>query len=228
MKKFYLTTFLIVSTLLVSCSHTNQLSKYKVAGSAVIFRTSTKERGTAVSAIATPSNGIGSIIVSAVGSGISSEMAQKKLNNAVKPDSIASQIGKGIRTAMMDYLNVKPVDNMEQNPDYIVETVLTSYQIISSEAGLSACARGKSRVIHRASGKIVWEDSETHNFNISDSWLAVIAPQPVKTGVSVVNAVKLNSMSEEELNTVISKTAFEVGREIGETMREDIAELNQR
>lgn len=217
--------FVFSTIILTSCSHTNNLSKYKVAGAPVIFRVSAKEGGSAYSSVSSPSKNVIVEIVSAVGSGVASELAQKKLNRVVNPDSIAMFISQGMKFAMIDYLNIKPVKDMSENPEYIVETKLTKYQIISNEYGLSANACGNSRIIHRSTGAIVWEDDETHSFTISDTWLAIVAPNVVKTGTSVMNAVKLNSMKDEDLSKIIDMTGIEVGKKIGETLRNDISKM---
>jgi hypothetical protein len=81
-------------------------------------------------------------------------------------------------------------------------------------------------MIHRPTGAIVWENSESHTIPLSETYLAPLGPAPVRSGVSIFNAVKLLSLSQEELRTVVARAAMNVGVEIGETLREDIAEIH--
>jgi hypothetical protein len=120
---------------------------------------------------------------------------------------------------------VQPVASIDENPEFLVETDLTEYEIVSLSAGLFVKAEGNSRMNHRATGTVIWENCESHTVPLSETYLAGIAPAPVASGISIFNAVQLLNLSEEELREVMGRAAMAAGEEIGETLREDIAEI---
>jgi hypothetical protein len=87
--------------------------------------------------------------------------------------------------------------------------------------------RGNSRIIDRRSGTVIWENAESHTVPVSETYLGIIAPQPITSGVSVFNAVKLLTLSQEQISAIVNRAAVDAGKEIGETLREDVAELHK-
>jgi hypothetical protein len=88
--------------------------------------------------------------------------------------------------------------------------------------------RAKSRMIDRKTGSIIWDDAESHTVPLTHTFGAAFAPKAVSSAASIYNAVELLSLSEEEIRSVIDQAAAQAGREIAETLREDIAEMHGR
>ncbi|MCB0712569.1 MAG: hypothetical protein KDD67_09590 [Ignavibacteriae bacterium] len=220
---------LITSTLLTSCGHTNNLAKYDVAGKTALFRSWSSTSGSSTTVVESPDNeSIIADIASIVGSGVMSDQAQKKLRRAINTDSIADAVAQGMWQSTSDYLGVREVKSMADDPDFIVETELTQFKLISNSGGMNAQVCAKSRIIDRRSGGVVWENSEAHTINVSNTFPAIFGPDAVRSGASVFNAVQLLNMDEEDIRKVINEAARQAGREIGETLREDVADLHEK
>jgi hypothetical protein len=208
------------------CSHTNNLAKYTFSNSKILFRARASGSGATFAAINNPvEKNVVTGVIAAIGSGVVSDEGRAKLERAVNRDTIANAVARGMQQAVTDYLNVQTVTSIAEEPEFLVETDLTDYSIVSLSAGLFIKAEAKSRMIHRPTGAVVWENSESHTIPLSETYLAALGSAPVASGVSIYNAVKLLSLSAEELRSVVSHAAENVGEEIGETLREDIAEI---
>lgn len=222
---------LALTLILTGCGHTNNLASYDVVGKKALFRSVVTTKGGARTAVSSPSSGNGNIIAdiaTAAGSQLMSDQAEQKLRDAINVDSIAAGVAAGMLSSSIDYLSMTPVESMSDDPDYIIETELQEFTISSSAAGLQARVCARSRMIDRRTGGLVWDDSEAHTVDISQSFIAAFGPAPVATGAGVFNAVKLLNMSEEEIREVMAMAGQLAGREIGETLREDVAELHER
>lgn len=224
----FLALSIIGAAAIAGCGHTNKLAKYNINGKTAIYRTYTTASAGSYAYVESPTkNNTVVDILTAIGSGIASDQGRKKLQKAVNGDSIAQAVGRGISEATVDYLRLQPVASIADNPEVIVETELTQFNIVSGSYGVAIYVRGKSRVIERRTGIIVWEDSESHTIPLSETWLAGLGPQVVRSGASIFNAVQLLSLSEEEIRTVVNSGAVVAGREIGETLRDDISEMHE-
>ncbi|MEP7218348.1 MAG: hypothetical protein ABI876_05505 [Bacteroidota bacterium] len=224
MKHSHLLLILPLAALMAACGHTNNLAKFPVAGKKALFRVyAVSDAASSISVVESPVKNTIVDIIAAVGSVIVSDQSKHKLEHAVNGDSIAHSVSLGTQNSTSDYLSLRPVAGMQDNPDIIVETEITEYKLISASVGLALYVRGKSRMIDRATGQIVWEDSENKTVQLSETYLAAFAPRAISSGASIFNAVRLLTLSEEEIRTVVDNAAMEVGREIGETLREDVA-----
>lgn len=218
---------LAAATLITGCGHTNNLAKYNIAGKTALFRVYSSTTGSSVAVVESPDNSsIIADIATAIGSGILSDQAQRKLQSAVIPDSITASVAKGMWAAATDYLGLRPVNSIADDPDLIIETELTDFKLVSGSAGIVARVRATSRIIDRRTGGLVWDNAESHNIALSNSLPGLLGPDVVRTGVGVFNAIQLLNLSEDEIRRVINGAAEIAGREIGETLREDVADLH--
>lgn len=227
--RFVFLALAATTTLFIGCGHTNNLAKYNVAGKTALFRVYSSTTGSSFAVVESPDNdNVIADIAAALGSGIMSDQARKKLQNAAQPDSITAAVAKGMWSAATDYLGLRPVDNIADDPDLIVETELTEFKLVSGSGGIVARVKAKSRIIDRRTGGLVWDNSESHNIALSNTLPGLFGPDVVQTGVGVFNAIQLLNMSEEDIRTVLNAAAETAGREIGETLREDVAEMHSR
>ncbi len=216
------------AVLLAACTHTNRLAQFKINGASALYRTTmSSDAASAIAVIESPSKSTESNIITAIGSVIVSAEAEQKLARAMNSDSLAESVGNGIKQSTADYLGIRSVAGMAENPDLIIETELTDCKLLSSSIGLAIHVTGNSRIIDRRTGQIVWENSESHDVPISETYLAAIAPRGVRSGVSIFNAIQLLTLSEQEIRLVVQAAAKDAGREIGETLREDVADLHK-
>lgn len=219
---------LAAATLITGCGHTNNLAQYNIAGKTALFRVYASTTGSSFAVVESPKeDNLVADIAAAVGSGILSDQARKKLQNAVVPEEITEAVSKGMWTAATDYLALRPVHNIGDDPDLIVETELTDFKLVSGSSGIVARVKAKSRIIDRRSGGLVWDNSESHTINLSNTLPGLFGPDAVQTGVGVFNALQLVNMSDDEIRRVINSAAEVAGREIGETLREDVVEMRE-
>lgn len=219
-------TILPLALLAGACGHTNKLAQHNIADKTALFRSFTTSNVTSgVAEVESPGEHETVDLLAAIGSVIITEQARNKLENAFNGDSVAHDISLGIRNATADYLNIRPVQSMADNPDLIIETKLIECQLVSGASGITLQVEGESRVIERKTGIVVWDDSETYMIPLSETYLSVAAPTAISSGASIFNAVRLMRLSEEELRRVASNAATDAGREIGEMLRKDVAKL---
>lgn len=229
MKTLNILLFGLAAVLLASCGHTNNLAQYDVTGKTALFRSWSSTSGSSTTVVDSPDDeSIIADIAAIVGSGVMSDQAQKKLRRAIDTDSIAAAVAQGMWQSTSDYLGIREVESMADDPDFIVETELTEFKLISNSSGMNARVCAKSRIVDRRSGGLVWENSEAHTINVSNTFPAIFGPDAVRSGASVFNAVQLLNMEEEDIRKVINEAARQSGREIGETLRKDVAKMHNR
>jgi hypothetical protein len=227
--RYLITTLAIAAIAIGGCGHTNNLAKYTVVGRTALFRAAALGgAATSYVAIESPTDHPVGGLAAVVGSIAVGERGRARIERAVNGDSIAAAVGSGIRQTTTDYLGLQPVASMADDPAFIVETSLSEYALVSTVLGVCIRVTGESRVIDRASGGIVWEDRETHTIPLSQTYVASAAPRIVRSGASIYNAVDLLTLTDEELQRLVSEAAREAGREIGEELREDIADLREQ
>lgn len=228
MKRIYALLLLPFAFLVGACGHTNHLAKFNVAGRTALYRWhATGDAASSIALIESPSDNTVVNVIAAVGSVIVGDQSRKKLERAVNGDSVAHAVSLGIRAASQDYLGMRAVESIAENPDFIVETEVDDIRFVTGSFGIALRVHGESRVIDRQTGTLVWDDSESYTIPLSETYLAAFGPKVVSSGVSIFNAVQLMNLSEEEIRSVVDRAAVDAGRDIGEVLREDISEMRK-
>jgi hypothetical protein len=216
------TMFLLGGLALASCGHTNELAHYKIKGATANYR-SRVESGALKSTASisdTSSNPITNVAAS-IGSDAASRATEQKIASAISAESLAQFFAAGIRQSSKDYLQLRLVPD---NGQYIVESILQEFSVNSTSSGVDATVRGTSRIIDRASGKIIWEDQETNTVPLRNT--PVTNGQTVSASLaSAFNAAQLADLSISEIRTVLVNTADEAGKQMAETLRVDVSNL---
>lgn len=165
----------------------------------------------------------GDVIIEIIGEGVLTSELQGKLRRAADPDKMASAVSEGVESKLVTYQGLKNAPDSVK-PVYLIETVLKKYRLESSSWESNVNIRAETRIIHQPSGKIVWDDEEYESIPLQHTPLGGLAPNPISTVVGVLNATAILAMSDEELRSVLTLAAEEVGRKIAETFREDVSE----
>jgi len=214
----------IAAFFLFGCGHTNNLAKYNVRSQSYFYRHGVSYGAASVNA------SLNSIDTSAaaqaqtsITSNITNTQLQSKLSRAAHPDQIESFLSRGMEDAVKTYLNATSASSVN-SAAFIVETQLKTYQLNSSATNVSAAVSGCSRIIERKSGAVIWEDCETKNIPLHN--VQVIGGDAAGAVASIANAAELLAMSDEDLRQVINQAAQEAGSQLGETLREDVANMN--
>jgi len=205
----------------IGCGHTNKLAQYNLRSQRVALRAHSATVGGATSDIVSGSRNLLGDITASLGSGAISNNTAEKLNRAANADSLAMRIARGFNEAAISYLSVIPTKR-ESESDYIAETLLQSYNLSSDSTGINAHIQALSRIIQRSTGTIVWEYGTSRNIALASTSSTNANGRAI---MSAVNAATLASMSESEIAEVFNGAALEMGHDIGETLREDVADL---
>ncbi len=232
MKKLYLLSFFITSILILAgCGHTNELAKYNLKDQGVLFRNSVSPDAAVIEIVSENPSGkkndkdILSVIAS-VGSEILNETSKSKIRKAVSTDSVADNVSAGLKEALLLYLEIKPVDSINDNPKFIVETTINQCKLINRSSGAFVSVSAESQIIDRATGKVVWDDSESETVPVTMN-RNNIGGNSDKIE-NVLNAIQLSSLSEKQIQRVVNNASKSAGNLMGNTLREDFVKAHQK
>ena len=216
--------FVSIPAILISaCCHTNNFSDYNVNGEKLLFTYAVEPGATGVRLdISSPAPGANIVtdILTGAGSDILTGEAQKKLDNAVRPEGIAAAVTQGLEKVLSTQLTVTPATKAD-NPDFMVETVLEECSIFSGSTGLGLRIKAQTEIIHRPTGKRVWRDCMTQEATIRHTPVGAIPIPGVGTAASIYNASEFFRLSEKEIQDVILSAAEDAGRNLGQSVRKD-------
>jgi hypothetical protein len=226
---FNLFVFVVVSVLLYGCTHTNDLAQYNISASKILFKKYVSFDLSKVyvdinTGYGNDTKSIITVILGGLGSGYTEGQVEEKFRNAINGDSISNNVMSGIKDGLLTYYKIIPVKGLEEDPQYIMETQLLKFYLESNAYGIYVKARTKAILTDRNTARTVWENDETSSVPINDVYIPSFGSQTIQTTKSIINAIRLMNMSEEELRYAINETAEEVGRMQSETLRKDIAD----
>jgi hypothetical protein len=164
------------------------------------------------------------VILTDIGENYMESEVREKLKKALHPDSISASISEGIEEGLITYYNMKPVGSTDDKPDYIMETRFEKFRLRSSSMGVYANINSKVIIIDRKTAATVWENVESYHVPIYDVIITYTSSRVVRTTKSIINAIRLLQMTEEEMAIAISIASEEVGKEQSDQLREDIAD----
>ncbi len=216
-------TVLVLGALaLASCGHTNNLGSYKIKGTTASYRSLVESGAMKSSAQMTGDTAASALtnVAASIGSDAASRQTEQKIASAISSDSLARFFANGMRQSTRDYLQLRGV---QDNGQYIVESVLQEFSVNSSSSGVNATVRGTSRIIERSTGKIVWEDQETNTVPLRST--PATGSTVSAALASAFNAAQLVDLSVPEIRTVLINSADEAGKQMAETLRSDVANL---
>ena len=236
MKNLLLFSFSVFLIAFAGCSHTNELAKYNVRGQNYLYRDFVSSNAGMIQIVtedysAKKDSGQSDTekvlsAIASIGSDIISENAKEKLENSVNTQSLVGYISTGLEEALKTYLDAKSVETVDDNPQFIVETTLNECKLIVRKNGTFVNVNAKSVIIDRATGNVVWDNTEVRTIPINTNYTGSKETSSVEN--KIFNAIQLTSLSEEELNKAVGRAAEEAGYEMGKTLREDVAEINKK
>jgi hypothetical protein len=211
---------------LQSC-HTNNLAKYNLSGERAHFRSYVTSSGRTGAQIQTEGMHPAGSLVAQIGSLAAEVETAGKLQRAAQPDSMAHAISDGFAEALRTYLRVAPASELTDSIHYVVETELTNYSLTSNQSGVFASIEAECRILSRANGGVVWENSECTKVPLRQTTGGAVGGAILGTVAGVVNAGSLAQLSEREIAHVLRAAAQEAGREMAEVLREDAAGMGK-
>lgn len=219
-----LVILLAVAAMATGCSHTNNLAKYHLRAKPAMFRSFASGSGSSSVSISNPTDSWIGDVAAIAGSIALSSQAQKKLEKAINPDSLAASLAVGVRQSAIDYFELRPPVDPAETPEYLVEIQLTDYALRSGAEGVAAQVTGETRIVHIATGEVVWENWETAVIPLWGS-SSGSDKREVDAASSGSNAVGLFNLEEEEIRRILNDGALAVGRYLGDELRKDLAEM---
>lgn len=238
MKKFSILLYLGAIILVAGCGHTNELANFDLNSKTFYFEDSIAPGAKKVKVdFDSPltvnvdvnsgkTNVLGGIFsaVAAVGSAIVSSTTKTKLENAIDASTMALYVSDGIEKTLTRYYNIKSVETLGDNPEYIVETILDKIQLGSTKEGVGVLVEATSRIIDKKLATIVWEKSNKNIIPVHET-KALNNTKTDKRINAVVSAAQLADLSEEEIQSIVYEAAEGAGKLIAETLRDDISDI---
>lgn len=207
--------------LALSSCRTNDIARYPIKDQNILYRTTVAGDAAETHVhITSPSSNPISVILTDIGAGIAGIETQAKINRVINPDSLGLGLTAGVQDILQTYFGARTVTSSTNSPAYIVEVYLEKYQIHSGDNGLYAQVRGQAKIYQAGSARLLWETDESTSVPLS----RVGTSSGRRSVAGIFNASELISMSDEELRSVLIQAAEEVGRRIGNQLKEDIAD----
>ena len=119
------------------------------------------------------------------------------------------------------YVDINHVSD-KKAADFIVETELERCVLNVYKNSVNVTVQANTKIIDRATGSIVWENWESDTIPVGSGKRRVKVKKRAES--NVLTALQLASLSKREINACVSDAAVDVGREMGETFREDLAD----
>ncbi len=228
--KFLPLVLAVFALALTGCGHSANLLQYPVRGAVMYYswEVGPEAASTNVS-IENPASNAVTAAITAIGSGVLESKLREKLDRAANPELMAHSISDGIQTASVNYLDARPVLTRDSSVTFFVETTLTTYGIGSTAGAATARVGARSRIISRRDGKVIWEKEEVTSVALRGSYAPIAPPPgishgPLHTAAGIYTVADLMNMSDSELTRILRGAALSVGRAMGESLREDIAQ----
>lgn len=230
LRKIIIFLLFIFSVGISGCgTHINQFSKFRLTNKNVMFRQYVSPDLTRVNVDIGEyyyDNNLVTVILGNVGGAITENSVREKIQNAINPDSIAYAISDGIGEGLKTYFYANVVESLDDNPNYIAETRLERFRVVSNTSGIYAMIDTRVIISDRGTAKTVWENTECANVPVGEVIYDFTCNRYIRTAKGVINAVRLLQMSEEEIRAAIDIASEEAGRRQCDQLREDIAGEN--
>jgi hypothetical protein len=219
-------SFVFIINLTGCGTHINEFVKFKLTNKNILFKQYVSPDLTRVNVDIGEyhyDQSLVTIILTDIGGTIAENSVREKIQNAINPDSLVYAISDGIGEGLKTYFYANVVESLDDNPQYIAETRLERFRIVSNTSGIYAMIDTRVIISERGTAKTVWENTECANVPIGDVIYDFTCNGYIRTAKGVINAVRLMQMSEEEIRAAINITAGEAGKRQCDQLREDIA-----
>lgn len=227
--KFFKTAVIILILSFSSCSHIDNFDDYNIAYKKVTFITKVADsKSDAKVKFGDGSFGVDKNIteriISAIGSELLEAEVEEKLGKIINPDEVAGTISWDIKSNLQTFTNIIVVDSLLNNPDIVAETNLLGFRLVSSANGIMSYITVEFTLTDMESGKYIWKNKETIKRYLKESITEHVPERTIRKAGSIINAIRLIEMSEDEIKQAIKLSAEEVSSEILKILRTDISE----
>ena len=211
----------ILSVLLVGCGSSHRLREYDIHGKNVAFLNRTEVEDVSGGVwiddpdpdYEKPWTGIVALLLSIFGS----VAADGKLDNAVDTQGVSRVLAEQIEMRMVNRLGVHAVSPEDPQVDFLMATHVERLALNSNAAGVFLSARVNQQLFSARDSTLVWEEELTQEVPLRWHPGFVIHPT-IATAGSVVGAIELLSMKEEEIQSAVFYTAEDLGAHLGDLL----------
>lgn len=237
MRKLNVVLLLIVGFVLTSCGHTNELAKFNVQGSKIMFRqiVAPAARTVKIEKFSTTNNntnnnekksGLASLLkaVVEVSNDILAADKQAKLQKLINTEDILSAITDNLGESMSTYLEITPVNKLSDNPEFICTVKLNTCKLLIDKDKLAIYVSSSANLVERATSQIVWKNTESRQIPIQKNYGTEMNAGDL---TDVVSALQLAALDEKQINAIVDEAADDVGSYMAETLREDVAKSHK-
>ena len=217
--------------LLTACSHTNRLGEYELRGKNYAFRNTLSSNAHQMTInINTSTKDTTDIAetITSIFTDVVSESKKNELIDAVDTQNLIDNISYGMYDALETYLNANIIQEDEGNVDFLVENTLNACNLNISQSAVNIHVSSFTRIIDLATATVIWDNSESKSVSMSSIISTDKKHFNSQSEEYIFILQKLFSLSKEELNQKIGLAGDYVGRGMGETLRQDIAESNRK
>lgn len=208
----------IAALLLVGCSSTNRLQEYEIQGKNVAFLNRTEVEDISGGVWIddpdpdrdTPWTGLAAALLSLIGS----VAADSKLDNAMDTDAVSRVLARQIEATMVDRLQVRSIPPSDPQVNFLMATHVERLSLTSNAAGVFLSAKVNQQLFSTHDSTLVWEETLTQEVPLRFHPGFIIHPT-IATAGSVVGAIELLAMKEEEIQAAVMYTAEDLGAHLG-------------
>jgi len=224
---------LIISAMLFSCAHTNDLAKHNVQGSTMHFKEVVKPAAKSVLIERSSSTDTKKSkktedvvlgILTSIGTGFIEADKQNKLEEAIDTKDMLHSIAGKLSESINSYLDVAAVEKISDKPDYFCSVVLEEVKLLMSNNSVSLYVHSTASITKRTTGEMVWENSETKTIPLEDNTGNTTKNKSLE---NVFSAIQLAALDPNQIKKLVEDAADDVGTYMAETLREDVVEANK-
>ncbi len=224
---------LLAVVVVVGCTHTNNLAEFDVRNATYVFIDKTGPEAREVSIQSNASSGakkndsdIGTLISGVAVAGVTAGK-QAELADKVNTENLIEHISKGMQQSLELYLGAEISENTSDRPDFIVENTLTKCELCIGVSSTYLAVSAHSRILERATGKLVWENAETRSIPLNEALNLRLGTFNNDIEAQAFVLAKILAMPTDGINQKLGAAAEGVGAEMAETLREDIVESEE-
>jgi hypothetical protein len=217
--KTRLLSIALIVLLFVGCASTNRLREFDLHGKNIAFLNRTE--------IENVSGGVWiddphpwddkplSGLIAALLSIFGSISADAKLEGAIDTQGVSRLLARGIEQTLVEKLAVQSVQPDDPHLDFLMATHVERISLVSNAAGVFLEVKVNQQMFSASDSSLVWEELLSQEVPLRYHPGFVIHPTAAAIG-SVVGAVELLAMEQEEIQDAVLYTAEDTGLLLGD------------
>ncbi|MFZ1731828.1 MAG: hypothetical protein WBQ23_02470 [Bacteroidota bacterium] len=217
--KTRLLSITLISLLFIGCASTNRLREYDLRGKNVAFLNRTEVEDVSGGVWIDdpepwddkPMSGLISLLLSIFGS-IS---ADAKLDGAIDTEGVSRLLAKGIENTLVDKLGVRSVQPDDPGVDFLMATHVEKISLMSNAAGVFLNVKVNQQMFSAHDSSLVWEENLRQELPLRYHPGFILHPTAAAVG-SVIGAVELLAMDQEQIQDAVLYTAEDAGLLLGD------------